>query len=77
MQYILSEEELSNLAPKKEVQMLAAALEWIRQRFVGDECIHRMGKFGYCDQCPLGAVVDGPPHELHRYVCGLPHEYSK
>lgn len=68
MQYILTEEEYKNLAPKTKIQDLKDKIEKLNQmvlEYSEYTCSYDMDLFGYCDNCPI------------QFSCNKPKNYSK
>lgn len=75
MQFLLTQEEFSNLVKREEVEKRDYALDKMRVLLLsakGFVCIHdkkRMdGHRGYCDECPVADI---------REACSKPKNWSK
>lgn len=88
MQYILSQAEYDALQPKAIGHEAAFAVKFLREKLVGENCIHsdkNIKVFRYCDTRPLSSigartkeeVSKRPSYYLSKLVCDLPREYSK
>lgn len=82
MQYILTQEEMDNLVPKKQVEDRDKALSMLRDMVLKgvsvkcwrDEPHH----YGYCDKCPLAPLYNPASlREVTMLLCDRPKEYSK
>lgn len=81
MQFLLTKDELDALVPKEQVQVrdevLAVAAKAV-MRAGGRACWHDTQSRGYCDDCPLVALM----HEAHmsrelRVICDKQKAFSK
>lgn len=68
MQYLLSAEEYSNLAPKHQVEMQGKAIRVALDLIVSDEECERIH---YCCDCPIGQLED---REVRNTIC---HRHKK
>ena len=75
MQYILTEEELYNLAPIERVNELEEALVLARKMITKLASVN-CGKT-YCDLCPISDITEHFTKEESRLVCNLPRRYSE
>lgn len=90
MMYVLTQEELDKLVPKKELDAANAGLDWIRNNFAS-KCPHNPSPppgrlYDYCSECPLSHIGmrhqppeqrPRPPREISKAICPLRREYPK
>ncbi len=82
MQVILTKDEYEDLVPSADLDQAERTIEWMRQRFVGNNCIHIPGGPTYCDFCPLSATggkrdEPRPSYEMSKIACTKTRNYSK
>jgi len=86
MQFILTQEEFNNLAPKSELTMQSHALAAAREKLLslsGFNCIYsKEGSariMNYCTGCPCDPLVhdDSKDRDLWRRICWLTKSYPQ
>ena len=88
MQYILTQEEKNNLAPKEEVENRDAALESARILILAQSGWLRRCGHGYCDGCPVDSIGHHDwsgykpiphiaDHKVGKLICRKTRHYSK
>lgn len=69
MQYILTQEEYDNLAPKWKVECYEKQIDILNKKVLelsGCRCIYD-NKFGYCDFCPLSSFGTNTCNKVKQY----------
>lgn len=88
MQYLLTQSEMENLVPLKELEASKLAVKALRELLIGDRCCAKRttgrieGKFSYCCECPLSDLqldhsADPPSREMSKSMCDRSRRYSK
>ena len=82
MQYLLSKEEMEELAPKLKLVERDNALKVARKEILklsGYGCFHDMDGPGYhgCDDCPLSEFQEGEYRPIMALICTEQKDYSQ
>jgi len=89
MKYLLSQEEIDNLVPERDLLIMKKALEWARLR-LAPRCPHLPSPepgsrpYFHCSECPISHIglatlkqISSPPRGISEVLCPLKREYPK
>jgi len=86
MKYILTQEEIDKMVPKKDLDKARKALDWMLNIFVS-RCPHNPNPppghpYGYCSECPISDIreptqIPIPEDGISRTICTRRRRYGK